>query len=377
MQESYPEYAADVLDESNRPLQYEIGADEATTPWDAFASEPVRVGNVEIGEIEIGNTEIGNVEIGNTEIGAALALRKVVEKARDNRTPAPPMKTVALDAPEPDNVESWALTDTCLGAAEVTPDPFPLLAKLLQKAGAGVGPRIVRIDTEESFRDFRAKGSPEYAEFRERMDDFEHRLHAHASDPHAHDQLADEAQDLAVLGAVADKSLAARRIEFKLDPSFDGKHEEWVDDEDDTIYASLKLSHPDGSVRWVTSTEPRSKSIAEMSRHAGEANVPVSAIVGMLPAAGEVLGAGTAIKEMVAAVPALMNHPEMRSPFPFIARIEPRANPGLFALAALALECTRGNAQACDEWKRLCGTGHGVVRQAMAEALALVQKAAS
>jgi hypothetical protein len=419
MSDDYDQFSSDVLDESTLPAPREIGANveignEVLTPWDAFESEPFRVGgNVEIGDedvtearatgydaqYEIGaNTEIGfddeegefspegdylpgrheigaNIEIGgNTEIGAALAIRSVLMKARDNRQPAPPMKALDVDAPERDSEDDWALAETCIGAAAATGelDPFPLLSSLMQRCGTGMPPRIVRVDTQESYEAFRAAGSPEMAEFRERLVELERKLSAHTRDPYAHERIADEVDDLTWLGAEADKALAEKRVEVQLPPGFAGKHDAWVDEDD--IWASLKIPHEDGDVWWLTSVEPLDKSIREASHHAADAGVSASTVVGAIPAIGEVLGAATAIKEMVAAVPSILKRPEAKGREPFVIRVEPKMSPALCALTLLAVECGKGNGQACEEWNRLSAVAPAQVRQAMAEASEIMKQ---
>lgn len=369
MSDDYPRFSADVLDESTMPAPIEIGhveiGDDEHEDADGFLS----------GHYEIGNTEIGNVEIGNTEIGA-VAIRKVLAKARDNRQPAPPMNAVDVDAPERDDDNEWDLMETCIGAAEATgnPDPFPLLAKFMQRAGAGLPARIVRVDTQESYDAFRAASSPEMAEFRAALDALSRKLAAHERDPHAHERFAEEIDDLTTLGAQADRAMAEKRIDFQLPPDFDRKHDEWL--EGDEIFASIAVPAAHGGVWWLTSAEPHSKSVHEASRHAADANVPASAIIGALPAIGERLGAATAIKEMAAAVPAILRRPEARGRAPFLVRIEPKDCPALSGLSDLASACRSGDAQACDEWNRLAATAPTQVKQAMGEAVELLKKAA-
>jgi hypothetical protein len=112
-----------------------------------------------------------------------------------------------------------------------------------------------------------------------------------------------------------------------------------------------------------------------MSRHATEARVPASAVVGVLPAMGCVLGAGTALKEMAAAAPSIAQRPEMNSKKPFVVRIEPKVSPALSALAMLVMACRAGVPQACDEWQKLGALAPAPVKQAMSEAVQLAKAA--
>jgi hypothetical protein len=409
--DDFDRYSADVLDESTLRAPIEIG--EELTPWDAFEQGPVRVGaNTEIGDAhgpggsysdqfledlhggaghdEIGQYELGlydalgaNIEIGNgeivgakTEIGAALAIREVLKTARDSRKPAPPMKAVAMNAPERRMDSDWALMDTCIGAAAApgTPGPYPLLTEFMQRCGTGLPARIVRVDTQESYDAFRAAGSPEMQEYRQRIDELSDKLASHTRDPYAHQRIADEIDDLTFLGAEADAALAEKSVALQLPPSYRGKVDSWIDEDD--IFASISVPHKDGTVWWLTSAEPVEKSVSEASRHAANAGVPASAVLPALVAIGEVLGAGTAIKEMVAATPAILQVPAAQGCVPFMIRIEPKGNPAICGLAALACACRAGNSQACDEWNRLAAAAPAQVKQAMNEALELLKRAA-
>lgn len=318
-------------------------------------------------------TEIGNVDFGDdTEIGAEI--QQVVKQARDNRMPPPKMKAVDIDAP-PSLDDDWGLMDVCIGAAEVTgdPNPFPVTAALMQRFGAGGEPRFVRVDTAESYKEFRASNSPEMQELRTKVMDVKERFDEHARDPYAHEALRGEIEELTLLGAEVKQVEEQKRIELWMPQRFDGLLEAWREGE--YVCASIVLPSIDGKVRICTALEPMRKCIAEMARHASEADVPASAVVGVLPAMGCVLGAGTVIKEMAAAAPSILQRPEARQAEPFVVRIEPKANPALCALAALAVECLRGNQKACEEWKALCAVGPAPVKQAMSEALALLKDA--
>ena len=94
-------------------------------------------------------------------------------------------------------------------------------------------------------------------------------------------------------------------------------------------------------------------------------------IVGVLPAMGAVLGASTMVKELASAAPSILARPEARGKTPWIVRIEPKANPALCALIALADAARAGNVAAYDEWKRLAeAAGNTPVKRAMLEAVA-------
>lgn len=311
------------------------------------------------------------------EIGAspALAVAKVVEKARDNRQPPPPMRAVDAEAMMDDDYD-YGMTDMMIGVADVTgnPDPFPLTSQLMLRAGASTAPRFVRVDTEESYKVFRTENSPELAELAARLD-------AHMADPYAHgngqnepsSDLSDDIEELVHIGAEADAAEDAKRIDLWMPKRFDGLVTAWK--ENGFVCTSMTLPGHDGEVRICTSLEPIVKCVSEMSRHAAESGVPASTVVGVISEMGCVLGAGTALKEMAAAAPAILARPEAQTKMPFMVRIEPKLNPALGALMMLVAACRQGNQQACAEWQKLGELSAGPVKQAMAEALQLAKAA--
>lgn len=307
------------------------------------------------------------------EIGAKAAIIKVIEKARDNRQPAPPMKAVPVDAPLEEDEDNF-LSDIVVGAAVAAKtEPFPLLSQLLLRAGANVEPRIVRVDTEESYKDFRASQSPALAEVKALRE----RLEAHIADPNAHEldsvDIDDDIEDLVHLGEEAKAAEAQKRVDLWMPKRFDGKIEAWK--QDGMVCVSMALPGRRGDVRICTSMEPMSKCIEEMCRHAGEAQVGEE-IVDVVGEMGCVLGAGTAMKEMAAAAPAILARPEAQVKLPFMVRIEPKMSPNLAALVMLAAAAKKGNVQAQGEWAKLAGLSAAPVKAAMLEA-AEVAKAAT
>ena len=339
-----------------------------------------------------GPTEIGgevlqspfeSFMMGPTGIGAAAvapAVAKVVEKARDNRQPPPPMKVADVDDPIDDGYDT-DVTEFLIGAAMVLgKDEFPLTSQFMQRCGAGCPPRYVRVDTEESYQQFRSEHSPEMHELSGRVAELAHKVDAHANDPHAHsldesegdDDLDADIADLTILGQEVEHAEAAKRIDLWMPKRYQGLITAWR--EGNYVCASLMLPGKDGTVRVCTSLEPVVKCVEEMAKHAAESGV-AETVVGVLPAMGCVLGAGTVLKEVAAAAPAILEHPAAKSGQPFVVRIEPKTSPALGALAMLAMACKAGNAQACAEWKALGKHSPAPVRQAMHEALELAKAA--
>lgn len=327
-------------------------------------------------EIGVEGAPLG-VEMDNVEVGAA-AVREVVRKARDNRQPPPRMRAVDADAPEePDLVEGW-FSNIALETSEMigVENAFPLMTKLLTRFGAGQEkPRYVRVDTEESYQAFLASCSPEMAAVADRVAAVADKLEEHIHDPYAHEDLIDEIDEVEMLGAEAASAHSDKEIELWLPQWAQGKVRAWK--EGDCIVASICLPGVDGNVRICSAVTPVDRAVEEMENHAASADVDAADIVGVIPAMGCVLGAGTLVKEMAAAAPSILQRPEAATGKPFLCRIEPKASPAICAFIALAQECARGDTQACAEWNALAdaaGKGAPPVAQAMREAAELCKK---
>lgn len=326
---------------------------------------------------EIGLTDRYEIGLANRyEIGAEEsqpeAVREVIRVAASNRQPAPPMRVVEEGAPLPDRLAEACFPLVCdeVASAIGVANPFPLTTKLLTRFGAAMEqPRFVRVDTAASYAAFRAANSPEMAEFRARLDDLTDRFVAHAHDPDAHRDLLDEADEIEAIGAAAAQAEQAREIDMWLPERIARGVHKWR--QGPWICASIKLPGADGEVRICTAMTDAAQAEAEMETHAAAANVPAAHVVGVLPAMGHVLGAGTLLKEMAAAAPEILRRPEAGSASPWICRIEPAASPALCAFATLLLLCAQGNQQACAEWDALAaaaGKCAPPVQQVMQEA---------
>jgi hypothetical protein len=355
--------------------RYGIGED-LQAPFESFMLGPNRMGEQGIDEGRYGIGEAG-IDHGRYGIGAAMV--KVVETARNNRLPPPPMRATDIND-ESDVDDDWDLTQTMVGAAAASgnPDPFPLTSQFMLRAGSGMEPRFVRVDTEESYKAFRHENSPEMSELRDRVDDLHAKVDAHINDPDAHGgsgsdggmieaDLEDDIEDIALLGAEVQAAEHDKRVELWMPKRFDGMVEAWR--EGDFVCASIAINGLDGEVKILTSLEPIRKCVDEMAKHAADAGA-TSEVVGVLPAMGCVLGAGTAIKEMAAGARSIAEKNPVSGD---VFKIEPKMNPAICALAMLAMACRAGNQQACQEWSNLAALSPAPVKQAMVEAMQIAK----
>jgi hypothetical protein len=253
---------------------------------------------------------------------------------------------------------------------------FPINTKLIQRfGGEGGEPRYVRVDTEKSYAAFRASSSPELAALQAQVKELSDAFAKHAADPEAHAALADEAEELDAIGADIAAAEQAKKIDLWLPKWCDGLVHAWR--EGDFVCASIRIPGRDGETRICTSMTPVVRCVEEMSRHASEARVNGADIMGVLPAMGCCLGAGTLVKEMASAAEDICD--QCVGAEPFVCRIEPKAKPSLAAMIALWDMCCAGDKQACLEWDALADAankgGAVALAKAMHEAVACCHKA--
>jgi hypothetical protein len=316
---------------------------------------------------EIGGYGLSSIK--DDGVMAAGAARAVIKQARDSRVPSPPLKALPPESPFT-NVDDTGLVSVLVGLAEVADtNPFPLLTEFMKRAGASHEPRYIRVDSEASYKGFRAESSPELSDLAHRMSSLETAMSEHADDPDAHASLSSEMEDLAEVGAEAAQAEEEKKVDMYMPRHTDGLVSAWR--EGDLIYSSMAVPAV-GHVRVCTGAEPIGKCLSEISEHAADSGVPPSAIVGMLPAMGHVLGAANVLKDVACGAKSIS---KIEAPLPFIVRLEPKLSPALAGLGMLALACFAGNAQACAEWAALGAIAPAPIKQAMQEAVSLAKVA--
>jgi hypothetical protein len=178
--------------------------------------------------------------------------------------------------------------------------------------------------------------------------------------------------DLKHMGAEVAAIEEQKRIPLRMPKHFNGLVDAWR--EGDFAVASIVIPGADGDPRIVTAMEPVEKGMLEAAKAATESGAPAAIIVGYIDEIGETLAAANVIKDLASASPSILKRPEARGREPFMIRLAPKTSPALFALAALSRMCVAGDAKACDEWNRLAAASPPVVKQAMAEILAVMKQ---
>src|SRR4029077_16762367 len=95
------------------------------------------------------------------------------------------------------------------------PDPFPLTSQFMLRCGAGMEPRMVRVDTEASYKKSREENSPELAALKQKLEEHIADTAAHGGGGGAPDSdLQDDIDDLVILGEEVQAAEAEKQVEM-------------------------------------------------------------------------------------------------------------------------------------------------------------------
>lgn len=171
-------------------------------------------------------------------------------------------------------------------------------------------PRVVRIDTENSYGEFVCESA--LRELERRLEALEARFDDHLEDSHAHQRSAREE----VVGAV--KSIATLRaaksaddaanamptVPVELPPFAEGKVKCWKDG--DTVVCSMRFQAADGKARMATMAAKPKLDGAEVAGCLVKSKLDPVTLLGILPEVADVACAKRLVKEVAGA--ALKNH---------------------------------------------------------------------
>lgn len=302
------------------------------------------------------------------------AVRAILKQAQRLRLP-PPELEVSPAKGDVGEIENSNMLDEVLGALDpdapssAVPAPFapvdspdyPLTQDLYRKFKAATpAPKVMRVDTEESFGVFMSmKRKPYLEDLDDRVTALEEAHAAREADPTINP--ADQGTD--VLGAQIEKARSRAAvcgdvIPLSLPPDSEDALSCWQDGEE--IYCSMRAIGPDGKLRVVTTSTPASRHTEEAVAYAASANVDPMAIVGVLPALTQVFGGGALVTQITRAAPALFSRPEVVQGKVFVGAVTPKVDPAVAAVMALVQLCQAKNPQACAEVLSLKKTPKGL-----------------
>jgi hypothetical protein len=301
------------------------------------------------------------------------AAKQVIAKAQSTRLPPPAMHVEPCESDCASFQIEQDLNDMvmeALGAApsvdssRKTPAPFvssssvvfPVFSRLYGKFAAAMpSPKLVRVDDEESYADFRDfRRSPYLEALATQIDDLETALQASTD------------TDASSLGDALQKaSTGGIKVPLSLHPMSKGKIECWQDGPE--IVCSVRFLAPDRSIRIVTTGTPIEKHIEEVSSYADEADVDPYEIIGVLPVIAQVLGGGSLVPQIVAASPVLFSRRDVIGNKTFVGKLECSGDPSLAAAMEFCQLCQKGDRQALVEARAIRQTPGGAALLGVAE----------
>ncbi len=250
-----------------------------------------------------------------------------------------------------------------LGADEA----LPVYSDLYQQFSAALpSQKLVRLDTPESYKDFRSARRQKY------IDSFDARLRAledafanHIADDHAArlDRLVDafrahtsDGHGAAVSNLLGETMTGGSRIDLPLPPWAKGKIDCWQDGLE--ILCTVRFLGPDGPLA-ATSGEHLAKPAAEVLGAVIDADVDPDDAMDLLPTLVQYAGGERLSKEICGLVPRLVG-----CHAPTVVRALPACDPTMAAAMALLQRCQGGDSRAQAELPRLASVAGELVGDA-------------
>ncbi len=280
-------------------------------------------------------------------VSVGATVRAVAKEAQKSRAPVPPLEVVPFSEVESMQDE---LVDTIVGEGVDEPI-FPLTESLYhQFAAMSPDGKMVRLDDEASYADFREKGIQR--SFGQRVDDLEQALTAHTADGHG-------------------GGAPYRPIALQLPPYAKGLVDCWQDG--DMICCSMKVQGPDDEVRVATAATPVEAHVQEVLGCVHRLGMSTVDVLGVLPHLVGMLGGGSLVPKLASATPALLRRPEAKSGRIFVGRMKGGPRPSSAAMLMLLQMAQSGDPQACLEWGALAAVARTRSSGKLAKAMKRVQ----
>ena len=267
----------------------------------------------------------------------------------------PPL-VVGIDVDTTEYSFSAVPSEYVIGADEgVDEGEFPIYDHLRKRFGSAIGkPKLVRIDDEESYADFRSRRRQQHIdELDERLARLETAFVEHAADDAAaFDRMLDgysEGHDQQVVGAVVDAARGGKSVPLGL-PHLRGKVECWLDG--DEVLLSARM--PGGIVTTGAPLQPEFEEVVSCAESQG--CDPTEALV-----IGAQLAPSTMGRRLLGDLCGVARELKGQG----VSALRPNADAGLAAAMALLQRCQRGDRQACREvWALVNGAGEKLIKRA-------------
>lgn len=259
-------------------------------------------------------------------VSVGATVRAVAREAQKARDPVPALDVVPIEEAQ----DSDEVADVLVGAAAVG-SPFPLTENLYyQFAAMSPDGKAVRLDTEESYADFRTRGIQR--SLAQRVDDLERAFAEHTADGHGGGR-------------------PYRPIALQLPPYARGLVDCWQ--EGDMICCSMKVEGPDGDPRVATAATPVEVHEQEVLGYVERCGLSTIDVLGCLPHLVGMLGGGSLVPKLASAMPALLRRSEAKTGQIFVGRMRGGPKASSAAMLSLLQMAQAGDPQATAEWGAL------------------------
>jgi hypothetical protein len=222
---------------------------------------------------------------------------------------------------------------------------LPLFDNLTRRfSSAQPEPKMVRVDSEESYRDFRGvRRQPYIAELQRRLEALEQAFALHVSDGHGiHGEDDFDVLGDAVVSAIGVARHGGQQVWLPLPDWADGKIDCWQDGPE--ILCTVRLPGNDGRPLLATTATQLNGCFEEVVGHADAADVEVEDLIAVAPIITPVLGASRLIPEICCVAGELIARGA-----PFVGKLTPKSDPRTAAAMALIQRCQRGDLRALRE----------------------------
>ncbi len=288
-------------------------------------------------------------------------VRRVLRRAQTRRLAPPPMAVSGIVCGGP-VIGSFAAPPsrrrsyTILGAG-VT-DLLPLFEGLRQKFAAAIPqPKVIRLDTPESYVEFRL------GRLERGLEELEQQFLQHLEDFHSEDVVYPHLPAPMIIGG-----FGGSPVSLSLPGWAKGKVDSW--EQDGELRTTIKLPPVvrGGSIRLATTGTPMRKHMVEVAGYAIKEGVHDVLGGGLGSNIARIIGSGSLVPELCRAAPALLAHPAAVHGCPLIGIMKPDANPTIAAAMSLCQKAERGHKDAKREVSMLPKTLVGAAKVRLADA---------
>jgi hypothetical protein len=274
----------------------------------------------------------------------ADAIRRIVCASQAAKIAAPVMFESLSHDPTAD---SFKATGVSLVGADTNIARLPVLSRLVRAFSTALpAPKVLRVDTEKTYRDFRDVRRVPY------IMDFERKV----------------SEDADVLGALEEVLHAGNRVPLSLPPWAQGKIDCWQDGPE--ILCTIRVLAPDNTLRLMTTGSPLDLHLDETALFAKHAGLDPLDAEPVIPLVARMAGGGSLISQLCRAYPVVAERPEVLSAKPSVGVVAPTADPLLAATMALLQKSQRSDGQAALEVAEMQRRGLGKTVGEAAERLA-------